>query len=483
LSLNWREIDLILSEIPLENSFIRQIHQPDHQSLVFELYNRGKSYKLFFCFAPRLTRLHLLTRRLKNPHSPPRFAGFLRSRIRGGRIVSAAQLGRERIVRIRVARAEEIVLLYARFWGGAANLLATDAQGRILDALYRRPKRDEISGGLFRPEEKMDTRQGAKREYEIRELPGEGSFNEKIERAYFSREDGDAEAQKLSSELKQLEARESRLLANLAKLETRCRGYSGYEQFKRWGDLILSNAHTIRRGDRWLACADFDDPKQTLSIELDPALGPAENAENYYRRHRKARSGLTRLGEEIRSQQQNLKELRSRLERLHRGEALPEKRAPAARGLTRPQQPAAPGLSFISAAYRLLVGRTARENDALLRHHVRGNDIWLHARDYPGAYVFIKTIAGKSVPLEVLLDAGSLALEYSRAKSAGGGDVYYTRVKYLRRVREGKKGLVIPTQEKNLHIKLDPLRIGRLKDGRPQGGRQVRSAGGGGIKS
>jgi len=103
-----------------------------------------------------------------------------------------------------------------------------------------------------------------------------------------------------------------------------------------------------------------------------------------------------------------------------------------------------------------------------LRRHARGNDVWLHTRDYPGAYVFVKVIPGKSIPLDTLLDAGNLAVYYSKARSSGYAELYYTRVKYLRRPREGKKGLVLPTQERNLSVKLDPVRLDRLQLGRDQ---------------
>ena len=109
------------------------------------------------------------------------------------------------------------------------------------------------------------------------------------------------------------------------------------------------------------------------------------------------------------------------------------------------------------------MGRTARENDALLRRHVKGNDYWLHTRDFPGGYVFIRSLSGKSVPLEVLLDAGNLALFYSKGRTGGKGELYYTQVKYLRRAKDGKTGLVLPTQEKNLSIVLDRKRLDRLQ--------------------
>ena len=123
-----------------------------------------------------------------------------------------------------------------------------------------------------------------------------------------------------------------------------------------------------------------------------------------------------------------------------------------------------PGLTFKCKDWLIIVGRDATENDELLRRHVKGNDLWLHARDFHGSYVFIKQRSGKSYPLEVMLDAGNLALFYSKGRNAGEGALFYTQVKYLRRAKNGPKGLVIPTQEKNLHIKLDDSRLRALED-------------------
>jgi predicted ribosome quality control (RQC) complex YloA/Tae2 family protein len=97
---------------------------------------------------------------------------------------------------------------------------------------------------------------------------------------------------------------------------------------------------------------------------------------------------------------------------------------------------------------------------------VRGNDIWIHARDYAGAYVFIKYRSGKTAPLDILLDGGNLALFYSKGRNNGSGDCYYTQVKYLRRAKNGPRGKVIPTQEKNISIKLDQKRLKKLEEAR-----------------
>lgn len=120
------------------------------------------------------------------------------------------------------------------------------------------------------------------------------------------------------------------------------------------------------------------------------------------------------------------------------------------------------GLTIQSGEHTLLVGRNAKENDRLLRDYTRGNDWWMHTRDYSGGYVFIKDIRGKSVPLETLLDAATLAIHYSKARKEGKADLYYTQVKYLRRAKGAKLGTVLPTQEKNLSVVLDEERLRRL---------------------
>ncbi len=472
MSLNWREIDRVLAELPLEEAFVRQVYQPSHPVLVLELYRQGANFRLLFCFATPHLRLHSSSARPANPSPPPRFAAFLRSRLRDGKILQAGQLGRERIVRLEVARGGERLLLWARLWGGAANLIVTDPEGRILDALYRRPKRGEVSGGRFQPPTAAAAEAGADR-FQAREFPGEGTYNQRVERHYAELEGAQERERLLGSARSRLERRENRILAGLETLRQRRESQGEPSQLRRCGELILANLQAVEPGTRWLTAEDFEAGGPPLRIELDPRLDPAQNAESYFRRYRKARAGLERLGEDIRSLERELEAVLRKSQALENVEdpaALAElaaqeeaaKKASRARGEAKGDGP--PGLAFASGMFRLLVGRSAAENDALLRRHVRGNDTWVHARDAPGAYVFIRSLPGKSVPLDTLLDAANLALHYSKAKGSGKGDVYYTQVKYLRRAKEGPPGLVLPTQERNLHVRLDPQRLARLLD-------------------
>jgi predicted ribosome quality control (RQC) complex YloA/Tae2 family protein len=192
-------------------------------------------------------------------------------------------------------------------------------------------------------------------------------------------------------------------------------------------------------------------------------------AEKYYEQYRKEKNALSEIHREIAAGERELKEVTEKLERLL-SENSPLVLAKLLRTTARispgKKEKARPGLSFKRGDWLIIVGRDAKENDELLRRHVKGNDLWLHARDYHGSYVFIKQRSGKTAPLDILLDAGNLAIFYSKGRNNGEGDLFYTKVKYLRRAKDSPKGTVIPTQEKNLFVKMDEERLRSMENSR-----------------
>ncbi|MFW5728507.1 MAG: NFACT family protein, partial [Spirochaetota bacterium] len=144
MSLNWREIDRVLEELALPGGHIQEIIQPTFRDIYLFVYRPGDRFWLRIAFEH--PRLHRTSNRPRKPRKAQRFAQFLKSRIEGARITEAEQIDGERIVRIAVVRAGETTVLWLRLWGGSSNLIATDADGVILDAMLRRPNRGEVSG-------------------------------------------------------------------------------------------------------------------------------------------------------------------------------------------------------------------------------------------------------------------------------------------------------------------------------------------------
>jgi predicted ribosome quality control (RQC) complex YloA/Tae2 family protein len=461
MSLNSSEIDQVLAELQLPGHHIQKVIQPDFKNLYLQLFRPPQAWWLRVCLENPWVRFHATERPPRAKRSHQRFEDFLWSRLRGGRIQAVEHVFADRIVRITVERDQETSFMYLRLWGTRANIVVTDRDGTILDACFRKPSQGIETGGSFVPEPPQSHR--APRP--VRPIDPGNSLNQQLEAEYRAREVAQAQQQLLQRCRRGLEKQARRLGARLGEVEHGQSRGNEAAQNRHWGDLILANLHRIRPGDTQVAVEDYEDNNRLVTLPLDPERSGGENATGYYDRAKRAEESKAMLQQNaanLRRQLQSVEQTLDRLASMDLGElrelsaSLDQNRGSDATA------PEAPDLEFESAGFRILVGRNARENDALLRRSTRGNDWWLHTRDYPGGYVFIRAHKGKTVPLEVLLDAGNLAVFFSKARSSGKADLYYTQVKYLRRAKDGPQGLVLPTQEKNLAIELDTERLARL---------------------
>jgi len=499
MSLNWKEINLILEELDLPGSQIQgavqsafdviglRVHKKGSPSIEGSPSREGVTRQLLIALSPGACRMHETFRAFPKSVKPLRFAQFLNSRIVNGWIEEAVQLGENRIIRLLVRRGSRF-RLYIRLWSNAANFIVTDENGVVLDAMRRLPKKGEITGGHYAPEAGEsggENISGSSREYAIRELSGndgvENSFNAKID-AFYAEQGGALSLEALREQARRnCEGSMGRLQAALQRLRAKEAEYASADRLREYGDIILANIAAIKPGDTWLETENFyaaaaaaaEAGAETIRIKLDPQKSPAAQADLYYGQYTKAKNGLAEIQAEIKAGERELLEVEHKLKLLLAennplmlARLLKEAKLQTGGARLTPvvkQDKNRPGLSFRRGDWLIIVGRDAAENDALLRRHVKGGDLWLHARDFPGSYVFIKQRPGKSVPLEILLDAGNLAIFYSKGRNSAEGDLFYTPVKYLRRAKNGPKGLVIPTQEKNLHITLDQNRLRELE--------------------
>lgn len=510
MSLNHKEIDLILQELDIQGAQIQTIVQPSYDSLVLGLYGHGLETSLFISIAAGGCRIHTLSRKIPKADRPLRFMECLRSRIRGGRIQSISQIADERIVKIEILITEGVdaeammhlrhpYILYARLWSGSAgNILLVDGKTQcIVDLMARRPKRGELSGEPCTLEEDilkqnitrgetlaLDGRAG-KKTYQARIIPGEGTYNSRIE-AFYDKSGTELSRDKLLETARERFAKRKALLEErIARLEELVEEFRDAERSREIADILMSavgseqeekilglsrqygkTQATIKGSGVFVQLEDFY-RGGTVSIEVDPGVGMAGNALHYYQKHTKALSGLAGIERELEETRESLtKEEKAHQELLAENEVfriarILGKAGTASASGSQNVNPV-PGLVLEVAGWKFIIGRSAKENDDLLRHHIKGSDLWMHARDWTGSYVFIKARPGKSIPLPILLDAGMLALYYSKGRKNGQGDLYYTFAKYLRRVKGGPKGLVLPCQEKNIHVRIDDRRMHEL---------------------
>lgn len=499
MSLNCNEIDLILSELDLAGTFVQDVVQPNFDSLALYTFKPGSAKTVFISLAAGSCRINETRRKITKNEKPLRFQEMLKSKIKGAKIKSVHQISKQRIVKFELERAgaiyvmpkaqehaakkskqnqndeDEFYSLYVRLWSNAANIFLCDKNDVILDSFFRRPAKGEMKGEkLALPEERILSEEEIKNlevKFPIRtfdEIENHLSFNQKVDLFYSE----SAENSSLESLLVQAEkwynSHKSRQTAALERLEEKRKSFLNASQYKHQGDLILSFGNLFDKNSgksNFLECEDYETGSK-VRIKIDPKKSAQQNAADYYELYKKQTSGLEDLERDIQSAKRELENLDSQYEKL-KSEKNPIKLEQVLRKAQTPKQQekkAHPGLDFEIDGWYILVGRDATENDELLRHHVKGQDMWFHVRDYSGGYVFVKNRPGKTIPLEIMLYAGNLAVYYSKARKNGSADLYYTQVKHLRRAKNGPKGLVLPSNEKNLFIKLDESKIRKLNE-------------------
>src|SRR5574339_1168986 len=125
MALSVIEIERVLQEIApaLSQGRIQKIYQPRERVLVFEFRAPGETHRLLVSFEPQTARLHLLSRPLSNPPSPPSFCQFLRAQLHGARLDDISQLGRDRIVMLSLSTRGGARTLVVELTGQKAGVL------------------------------------------------------------------------------------------------------------------------------------------------------------------------------------------------------------------------------------------------------------------------------------------------------------------------------------------------------------------------
>ena len=187
---------------------------------------------------------------------------------------------------------------------------------------------------------------------------------------------------------------------------------------RKWGDLLLAHLGEVPRGassvtlpDDFADGAPLDDPARSGALGARQRGAPVQGAQAAVaraRRHREA-PRATRA--------------RAARRRLARGDFVPRGAgadSPAAKKRARDERPPPYREFRSSTGAAILVGRGADRNDELTFKVARGNDLWLHTRDVPGAHVVVplERPARRRRDAARRGDAGRAPLE--RARRAAG---------------------------------------------------------------
>ncbi len=449
---------------------VDRLYESDGRDIIMIVRNAGKRFVLLISPDRSVPRVHLLSRKPPAGPSLHPFTQYLRSRITGGRLEKIGILNRDRIVEMLFESRGRTLRLLIELFGSATNLIITD-QECVIQTVYhpavpgsgrKRLLMPGISYAL--PEQKVVAAAGHRKTYAggpVRSGPQAGSLNLEAEvsfQAFSERRRFDALKAKLlaagQKTLVRIERRIAALDSDLGRAER-----AG--EFRHCGDLILANLQSLRTGMKEAELVRPDGVR--ITVTLNPAKSPSENAELYYKRYKKAKAGQG----VIEARSADARTARSRIESIlqHLKQASSEEELLLLQaefvgsGATRAGQVkqqwvsskvADPYREISFQGWEILVGRNARGNDHITTKIARGSDLWFHAEGLPGSHVLIRNPRSVEIPQDVLERAASLAAFYSRGRNAGKVPVTYTFARSVRKPKGAKPGLVVLSERKTM---------------------------------
>ena len=278
---------------------------------------------------------------------------------------------------------------------------------------------------------------------------------------YFGRDRRDRMNQKSQALKRLIKTHLERDEKKLALQEEELTASAKMEEYRVAGELLTAQAYLVPRGAETVSLPNFYDPQGgDMEIALDVALTPAQNAQKYFKRYRKARVAQDLAKEQKEKTLREMELLEQALFDLEESEteqdmadvrkALEEggivKPAAAKGGKKKQKQPDSAPMRFLAPdGTEIIVGKNSAQNDRVTGS-ARGGDTWLHAKDMPGSHVIVKSERPSPDTLAMAL---RLAAWYSRGKGVSV-PVDYTLRKHVKKPGGSPAGFVIYTNQKTV---------------------------------
>ncbi len=245
-----------------------------------------------------------------------------------------------------------------------------------------------------------------------------------------------------------------KLKSKLLKIEKTLHELTSPEQYRLWGQMLLTAPHKHDRGKSSIQLTDWE--KTVREIPLKPSKTVQENAERYFRKSanvNKERENLQKLKSMTEAELRRLE-----IERENAGMLTPEQVNELLRRQAKVKKEIGKTVRKaqeleLGAGWRCFYGRNAAENDEVTFSIGVKGDFWFHARGVTGAHVILK-MDGRSSnpPARIMNRAAAVAAEHS--SSSGIVPVDYTYRQYVRRIRKGGPGKVTYSREKTIFVEV-----------------------------
>lgn len=303
------------------------------------------------------------------------------------------------------------------------------------------------------------------------------SFCETLDYFYRERVSADRLRQRCGELLKAISILQERAVRKALNRKNELERCADKDKYKMYGDLITANQYALQKGQTVYEVTNFYDNDAVLRIPADPALGPVQNAQKYYKEYRKKQTAESVLTDFINAAVEESKYLDSVSDALSRASseadiaAIKEelvntgylRRLNKSKTNKKGAKALSP-LRFESTdGFQIFVGKNNIMNDRLTLKTAADGDLWFHAKEIAGSHVIVKA-SGTGFSDTVIRQAAMLAAYNSKARLSSNVAVDYTFVKNVKKPNGAKPGMVIYDNYKTEYVTPNQTELERIKE-------------------
>lgn len=295
-------------------------------------------------------------------------------------------------------------------------------------------------------------------------------LSELLDYYYLEKAERDRVSQQASDLIHRVQNELDKNRLKLRKQEAELKATENAEDFRQKGELLTTYLSMVPNNKESVTLDNYY-TGEPLTISLDLALSPNQNAQRYFKKYQKLKEAVKHLSGLIEETKQsihyfesveynlsqaNLDEIEDIREELVQAGFMKRRATDKRHKRKKPEQYLASDGKTI-----ILVGRNNLQNEELTFKVAKKGELWFHAKDIPGSHVIIKDNLNPSD--EVKTDAAELAAYFSKGRYSNLLQVDMIEAKKLHKPSGAKPGFVTYTGQKTLRVTPEKEKIDQMK--------------------
>ncbi|MCB5015247.1 NFACT family protein [Streptococcus mutans] len=297
-----------------------------------------------------------------------------------------------------------------------------------------------------------------------------GSLSDLLDYFYQDKAERDRIAQQASDLIHRIQNELEKNKKKLKKQEQELQDTDKAEEFRQKGELLTTYLNQVPNNQDSVELDNYY-TGQKVTIPLNKALTPSQNAQRYFKKYQKLKEAVKHLGSLISETKATIQYLESVDNALNQAslseiseirEELVQTGFVKRRHREKIQKRKKPEPYLASDGKTIiLVGKNNLQNDELTFKMSKKGELWFHAKDIPGSHVLIKDNLNPSD--EIKTDAAELAAYFSKARLSNLVQVDMIEAKKLNKPSKAKPGFVTYKGQKTLRVTPNEAKIKAMK--------------------